>query len=86
MDALSQKEGAIQLSDCECIGLTVSEIVNGETTAKDLKTIFNQSGLPKAIIKDCDATLNKAVRLCSQSYEVTLPVIDDIGHVMASGV
>lgn len=86
VDALSQKEGAIQLSDCECIGLTVSEIVNGETTAKDLKTIFNQSGLPKAIIKDCDATLNKAVRLCSQSYEVTLPVIDDIGHVMASAL
>jgi len=86
VDALSQKEGAIQLSDCECIGLTVSEIVNGETTAKDLKTIFNQSGLPKAIIKDCDATLNKAVRLCSQSYDVTLPVIDDIGHVMASAL
>ena len=86
LDALSQKEGAIQLSDCECIGLTVSETVNGETTAKDLEIIFNHSGLPKAIIKDCDATLNKAVRLCSQSHEVTLPVIDDIGHVMASAL
>ncbi len=86
LDALSRKEGAIQLSDCECIGLTVSETVNGETTAKDLKTIFSRSGLPKAIIKDCDATLNKAVRLCSQSNGVTIPVIDDIGHVMATAL
>jgi hypothetical protein len=86
LDALSQKEGAIQLSDCECIGLTVSETVNGETTAKDLETIFSRSGLPKAIIKDCDATLNKAVRLCSQSNGVTIPVIDDIGHVMATAL
>ncbi len=86
LDALSQKGGAIQLSDCECIGLTVREIVNGETAAKDLETIFSRSGLPKAIIKDCDATLNKAVRICSQSNGVTLPVIDDIGHAMATAL
>jgi len=86
MDALSQKEGAIQLSDCECIGLTVSETVNGETTAKDLNAVFSLSGMPDAIIKDCDSTLNKGVRLFSQNNHVVIPVIDDIGNVMATAL
>lgn len=86
MDILVRKKSAIQLSDCECIGLTVREIVNGETTEKDLSVIFKQSGMPSAIIKDCDATLNKGVRLCEQENGTDLPVIDDIGHVMATAL
>ena len=86
MDALLQRKGAIQLDDCECIGLTVREIVNGETTAEDLNTIFKKSGMPHAIIKDCDSSLRKGVRLCSQENQTDLPAIDDIGHVMASAL
>jgi len=86
MDALSKREGAIQLGDCECIGLSVHETVNGESTAKDLNTVFSLAGMPDAIIKDCDATLNKGVRLCSQMNDVSIPVIDDIGHVMATAL
>jgi len=33
MDSLLEKQGAIQLSDCECIGLRVSEKVTGESIA-----------------------------------------------------
>ncbi len=86
VDTLSEKGKAIQLKDCECIGLKIAEKVNGESIAKELKDIFNQSGKPAAIIKDCDYTLQKGVRLCSGENEAAIPVVDDIGHVMASAL
>jgi len=86
LSALSERGAAIQLSDCECIGLTIAETVNGETTAQALELIFAQSGRPVAIVKDCDATLNKATRLYAEQRETAIPVIDDIGHVMASAL
>jgi len=86
IDTLSQKGKAIQLKDCECIGLKISEKVNGESISEELKDIFNQSGKPAAIIKDCDYTLQKGVRLCSGEDEAAIPVVDDIGHVMASAL
>ena len=86
VDALSKRGSAIQLADCECIGLKVCEKVNGETISSDLKVIFNQSGLPDAIIKDCDYTLQKGVRLWSLQQETPVPVVEDIGHVMANAL
>jgi hypothetical protein len=47
--ALSQRGAAIQLEDCECIGLKVCERVNGESIARDLEEIFNQAGKPKRL-------------------------------------
>jgi hypothetical protein len=38
--ALSRRGAAIQLEDCECIGLKVCERVNGESIAQDLEAIF----------------------------------------------
>jgi len=86
VETLSQKGKSIQLKDCECIGLTISEKVDGESIAEELKVIFSRSGKPAAIIKDCDSTLQKGVRLCSGKDEAIIPVIDDIGHVMASAL
>jgi hypothetical protein len=86
VDALSSKNGAIQLEDCECIGIDVPEKVNGETTAAALEKIFKRSGKPVGIIKDCDATLNKAFRLVAEQSEDEICAIDDIGHVLASGL
>lgn len=86
LDTLSQKHGALQLSDCECIGLRVSETVNGDTIALELGEIFNQAGTPAGIIKDCESTLNKGVRLWSQAHAPKLEVIDDISHVMATAL
>jgi hypothetical protein len=86
LDTLFKRGGAIRLEDCECIGLAVAEKVNGETTADDLNKIFESAGKPIAIIKDCDATLNKAYRLVAEKQEEPMYAIDDIGHVIASGL
>lgn len=86
LDTLSNKGSAIQLADCECIGLKLCETVNGETIAADLREIFKQAGNPKAIISDCDASLQKGIRLWSDQQEQTIPAIADIGHVMANAL
>lgn len=86
MDALLNKGRALQLEDCECVGLKVCEVVNGESTHQELNTIFTQAGMPSAILKDCDATLQKGVRLLSEAQENAIPVIEDIGHVIASSL
>lgn len=83
---LALKGSAIQLVDCECIGLTVCEQVNGERIAQDLQGIFTQAGTPKAIIKDGDYTLQKGVRLWAQQQALDIPVIADIGHSMATAL
>jgi hypothetical protein len=84
--ALAARGSAIELSDCECIGLKVSERVNGELIALDLNTIFAQSGTPVAIISDTDATLQKGIRLYSQKQARPIAAIEDIGHVMANAL
>lgn len=83
---LLQRGGAIQLQDCECIGVKVCETVNHETVCKDLEEIFAISGAPSAIVKDCDYTLAKGVRHWSAKQEKSVPVIDDIGHSMANAL
>jgi len=80
-DALSKRGGAICLKDCECIGLHISETVNGESVSLQLETTFNQAGKPIGIIRDGDATLAKGVRLWSEKKKI--PVISDLGHAMA---
>lgn len=84
--ALALRGSAIQLADCECVGLRICEQVNGERVAQDLQGIFAQAGTPKAIIKDGDYTLQKGVRLWSQSQGLEIPVIADIGHSMATAL
>jgi hypothetical protein len=85
-NALSERKRAITLADCECIGLTVSEKVTGEHIERELTTIFKQAGIPDAIIKDKDATLNKGVRLWEEKQINDIPIIDDIGHVTANAL
>ena len=77
LDALSKRGSAICLEDCECIGLTVSEKVTGDTICPELGAIFKRAGKPVAIIKDRDATLNKGVRLWSDQQEQPVPTLDD---------
>lgn len=86
LEALSQRGKAIQLKDCECIGLNIAETVNGETISLELEGLFAQTGRPAAIVKDCDYTLQKGVRLWSEKQQTVVPVIEDIGHVMASAL
>jgi len=86
LNTLDKNKQAIQLKDCECIGLHVSETVNGETISAALNPIFEQSGYPDIIIKDCDRTLNKGVTLWSQGQNIIVPIVEDIGHVTASSL
>ena len=86
VNALATRGGAIELQDCECIGLKVCEQVNGESIALDLDTIFTQSGKPLAIISDGDYTLQKGIRLFSKKQAVPIPAIEDIGHMMANAL
>jgi len=46
LDALLKRGAAIRLVDCECIGLTIREKVNGEIVAADLEAIFMRAGTP----------------------------------------
>ena len=86
LDALSKRGSAIRLEDCECIGLTVSDKVTGDTLCPELEAIFSRAGQPVAIIKDRDATLNKGVRLWSDQQVQPVPTIDDIGHTIATAL
>ncbi len=86
IDVLAKKGQAIGLKDCECVGLKISEKVNGESIACELEEIFTQAGCPTAIIKDCNYTLSKGVRLYSEKHNITVPIINDIGHVMATAL
>ena len=86
IDALSDRGSAIQLKDCECIGLKISETVTGETILSELEDIFTLAGRPAVIIKDADATLNKGVRLWSEKQQSPVPTINDIGHTMANAL
>lgn len=78
---LLQEGAAITLNDCECIGIKIREKVTGELVALDLKEIFEISGAPTLIIKDCDAALNKGCQLWIEQSGIPIPIIPDIGHI-----
>jgi hypothetical protein len=78
LNVFDERRGALQLGDCECIGLSIAETVNGERVTENLTRIFDQAGPPAAVVKDLDATLNKGVRLWMQARTLTIPVIEDI--------
>jgi len=86
VDALSERGSAIRLEDCQCVGLTVSDKVNGESIHLELEDIFSRAGRPLAILKDADATLQKGVRLWSEQQKTPVPTIDDIGHTLANAL
>ena len=86
LDVLCKKDKAVTLEDCECVGLKICEVVNGESVKKDLEEIFKISGNPNAIIKDTDYTLNKGVKLYNKSRKKPILLIEDISHVVAKSL
>ena len=86
LDAVSQRGPAIQRQDGECVGLNVSEIVNGERISLELEKIFCNVGRPDIILKEGDRTLQKGVRLWLERPKCILPIIEDRGHVMANAL
>jgi hypothetical protein len=86
MDILYKRDKALSLEDCECIGLKICEIVNGESVKSDLEEVFQISGNPSAIIKDTDYTLNKGVTLYNETQKEPILLIEDISHVIAKSL
>ncbi len=87
IDALARRGGAIQLEDCECIGLRVTEHTDGETVATELAEIFAIAGDPIAIIKDGGTDLGKGVALGKErAGKRSVWNIEDIGPVMANAL
>lgn len=86
IETLSQTKKAIQLKDCECVGVRVCEKVNGVSIKMELEDIFCRTGMPNAIIKDCDSTLQKGVKLWTEKQDADVHLIEDIGHVMANSL
>ena len=87
LSALKNRQGAIGLRDCECVGLEISHTWNGPLVADALTKIFEKSGIPNAIIKDGGADLNKGVRLfCERKPQQQICTIEDIGHFAANAL
>lgn len=84
MNLFYKRKGSVRLEDCECIGLNISETVNGKQIELELDSIFQQSGFPASIIKDNDRTLNKGVTLWQEKQQIQIPIIEDISHVIAN--
>jgi hypothetical protein len=85
--ALAEKQGAIGLDDCECIGLEISSRWNGPLVEATLRKIFGHTGMPRAIIKDRGTDLNKGVELYREADNAkSVWVIDDVGHVAANAL
>jgi len=85
LDIYQQRQGAVRLQDCECIGLHVTETSTGKIIAEKLTATFEQSGRPVAILKDGGYDLQKGVRLWQDSL-AQVELIDDIGHVIANAL
>jgi hypothetical protein len=85
-DALMNNKRAICLENCECVGLRVSEKIDGKSISEELTSIFNQAGSPVAVLKDCDRTLQKGVKLWSDQQSNVISVIEDLGHILASAL
>ncbi len=81
------KQGALELKDCECIGLELAPSWNGELVSQALGTVFDRAGAPAAIIKDGGTDLNKGVVLYGrQNPQKHIHVIDDVGHYAANSL
>jgi len=87
LSALHQREGAIGLQDCECIGLKIATRWNGPLVKDALVEIFGKAGMPQGIIKDGGTDLKKGVQLYREVKDTKqVWVIDDVGHVAANAL
>jgi hypothetical protein len=83
--ALHQKQKALGLKDCECIGLEIAHSWNGPRVAETLGRVFETAGCPVAVLKDGGADLRKGVELfCGRQPEKKLFSIEDVGHYTAN--
>lgn len=83
--ALHQKQQAIGLQDCECIGLELAHTWNGPRVGETLARVFQTAGCPVAVLKDGGTDLKKGVELfCERHPEKKIFRIEDVGHYTAN--
>jgi len=87
LSALHQKQDAIGLQDCECIGLKISTRWNGPLVQDALLDIFGKAGMPRAIIKDGGTDIKRGVELYQEAQDAQqVQVIEDVGHLAANAL
>lgn len=86
LNAQASQAKALTLEDCECIGVKIKNIWNGELVAEALEEVFKTTGAPVAILKDDGGDLRKGVRLWSESQCQPVFQINDIGHFSANAL
>ena len=86
LDIFLQRDGAITLKECECIGVKVASKITGESVADDLEEIFQKAGEPVAIIKDNGSVLNNGVDKYKERHNSDIETVEDITHVVANGL
>ena len=85
--ALHQKQDAIGLQDCECIGLKIATRWNGPLVNDALADIFGKAGMPRAIIKDGGTDIKRGVELYQAAHDAEqVQVIEDVGHLAANAL
>ena len=86
LDVFLQRDGALTLKDCECIGVKVSSRITGESVADDFDEIFLKAGEPIAIIKDNGSVLNSGLVKYNERNNSNIETIEDITHIVANGL
>ncbi len=88
LSALHEKQGAIGLEDCECIGLQILTQWNGPLVKAALIEVFNKAGRPQGFIKDGGTDIKKGVELYLDATKDAKPVcvIEDVGHFAANAL
>jgi len=87
LSALHQKQDAIGLQDCECIGLKIATRWNGPLVKDALADIFGKAGMPQAIIKDGGTDIKRGVELYREAQDAKhMQVIEDVGHLAANAL
>lgn len=85
--AISRKQAAIGLGDCECIGVLVSNRWTGATVKDALAKVFDKAGEPRAILMDGGKDLRKGVRLYREQEDAKrIWVVEDVGHAVANAL
>lgn len=87
LSALHQKQDAIGLRDCQCIGLKIATRWNGPLVKDALADIFGKAGMPCAIIKDGGTDIKRGVELYQAAHDAEhVQVIEDVGHLAANAL
>jgi len=85
--ALHQKQDAIGLQDCECVGLKIATRWNGPLVKDAMADIFGKAGMPRAIIKDGGTDIKRGVELYREAHDAEhVQVIEDVGHLAANAL